>query len=98
VSARVVVRPDAQAEIAAARDWYEERRSALGDEFLGELHDVIARIADRPALYPRVHGDVRRAVLRRFPYAAYFVVADEEIVVLAVMHGHRHPRVWRRRR
>ena len=95
---RVVVRPDAQAEISAARDWYEERRAALGDDFIGELNAVIARIAERPTLYPRVRGEVRRAVLRRFPYAAYFRVLGDEIIVLAVVHGHRHPRVWRSRR
>jgi len=98
VSLRVVLRPDAHAEIAEARDWYEARRVALGAEFIAEFDAVIGRIAERPAMYARVSGETRRAVLRRFPYAVYFRVLDDAIVVLAVVHGHRHPRVWRSRR
>jgi len=31
-----------------------------------------------------VRGDVRRAVLQRFPYSIYFIVEDYRIVVLAI--------------
>jgi plasmid stabilization system protein ParE len=45
-----------------------------------------------------VRGETRRALLRRFPYAIYFRLLDEEIVILGVVHGRRHPRIWERRR
>jgi plasmid stabilization system protein ParE len=41
---------------------------------------------------------MRRALVRRFPYAIYFRAAPDEIVVLAVIHGRRHPRHWQSRR
>jgi toxin ParE1/3/4 len=51
-----------------------------------------------PLAYPRVRGDTRRALVRRFPYAVYFRPTADETVVLAVMHGRRNPRRWRSRR
>lgn len=94
---RIVVRPDAGTEIDAARAWYERCRPGLGAEFVEAIDATIVHLARRPEMYPRVHGDVHRAVVRRFPYAVYYRCVAEEILVLAVVHGHRHPRVWRRR-
>jgi plasmid stabilization system protein ParE len=37
-------------------------------------------------------------LVRRFPYAIYFHAMPDEIVVLAVIHGRRHPRRWQSRR
>ena len=39
-------------------------------------------MADNPVAFPRVHGETRRAVLSRFPYAIYFRVDAEDVVVL----------------
>jgi plasmid stabilization system protein ParE len=88
--ARIVLRPEAVAELQHAAAWYDERRDGLGDEFVAECDDALATIAAHPRLSPLVHGEIRRAVLRRFPYAIYRV--DQAcVVVLAVFHGHRSP-------
>ena len=47
--------------------------------------------------FPTVSGDVRRALLHTFPYAVYFRPSDETVVVLAVLHLRRNPKVWRGR-
>jgi plasmid stabilization system protein ParE len=78
------------------RQWYESRRPGLGREFRQSLDVLIARIAATPHAFPRVHDETRREVLSRFPYAVYFRVADQTIVVLAI-HGRQHPPRWKRR-
>ena len=94
---RVSFRPQAEAEAIETRDWYEDRRSGLGGEFRVALEETVDRIVSNPLMHPRVHRETRRAVLQRFPYAVYFRVTGEEIVVLAV-HGRQHPRRWQLRR
>ena len=76
--------------------WYESRRLGLGTQFVEALEHTVARIAENPATSPKVHGAVRRAVLRRFPYAVYFRPVGDIVVVLAV-HGRQHPERWRSR-
>ena len=95
---RLVLRPQAAAELLDARDWYEEQRPGLGGAFATEVDMVLSRIVQAPLAYPRVHGETRRALVRRFPYAIYFHAMPDEIVVLAVIHGRRHPRHWQSRR
>jgi plasmid stabilization system protein ParE len=92
----VVFRPQAEQEALDVRRWYEARRAGLGDEFGAEVDAAIVRIAENPLLFPRVRGETRRAVLNRFPYALYFRVAAEMVVVLAV-HGRQDPSHWHRR-
>jgi len=75
-----------------ARRWYEERRSGLGEEFARALNETVARILENPHAFPQVRGETRRDVLRRFPYAVFFRVTGDHIVILAVTHGRRHPR------
>lgn len=92
----VVFRPRAEDEALEVRRWYESRRAGLGQEFGQALDTLVARIAANPLVFPRVHNETRRAVLSRFPYAIYFRVAEDTVVVLAI-HGRQHPSRWRSR-
>jgi plasmid stabilization system protein ParE len=96
VNRRVSFRPQAEVEALEARDWYQSRRQGLGAEFRAELEETIGRIVANPLMYRRVCGETRRAILDRFPYAVYFRVVEDDIVVLAI-HGRQHPRRWQSR-
>ena len=68
----MIIRPEAEADLANARDWYERQRAGLGAEFLLCVEEVLERIGRTPEMYMVVHHDVRRALTRRFPYAVYY--------------------------
>ena len=70
----------------------------LGVEFAHVVEDVLGTIESSPLRFPVARADIRRAVLRRFPYVVYFVVLPELISVIAVLHGRRDPTVWQSRR
>jgi plasmid stabilization system protein ParE len=97
MSLRVVFRRAAKDEFSDAAAWYEERRAGLGEQFVAEVGEAVERAAEHPQRYPVVFGNVRRTVCRRFPFAVYFRVRDDHLVVLAVFHGRRNPAVWKRR-
>jgi plasmid stabilization system protein ParE len=75
----------AEREAEETQLWYEGRRLGLGTEFRLALEDTIERIADQPLRYPRVHGEIRRALLRRFPYGVYYREGSDSVVVLGVI-------------
>ena len=95
---RLVLRPQAEAELLDARHWYEDQRPGLGGGFAAEVDTTLAGVLQAPLAYPRVQGETRRALVRRVPYAIYSHAMPEEIVVLAIVHGRQHPRRWRSRR
>jgi plasmid stabilization system protein ParE len=97
MSLRVVFRRAARDEFEDAAAWYESQRHGLGDQFFSEIGESIENAAERPKQYPVVFADVRRTVCRRFPFAVYFRVRGDSLVVLAVFHGRRDPAAWKRR-
>jgi plasmid stabilization system protein ParE len=98
VTARLVWHPAAVDEFLAAVGWYEQQRPGLGTEFAAACRSALAVIRDRPQVFRLVHGDVRRVLLRRFPYAIFYRYREAELLVVAVMHERRDPRRWQERR
>jgi len=66
--------------------------------FLDELDVIFRRIEDNPRQFPRIDSNVRRALLRHFPYGVYFIDDSHALAVLAVLHLHREPDMWKSRR
>lgn len=95
---RLLVRPEAEADINIAYLWYEEQVPGLGSEFLRCVDACFATIHRNSALYPTVHKQIRRALLRRFPYCAFYVVRDDIIHVLACLHAKRNPSTYQTRK
>jgi len=93
----VIIRPEAEAELSDAFGWYEERVQGLGAEFLISVDATIHAIVRNPRQFAEVHKEIRRALLRRFPYAVFFLVDDSQIIVLAVFHVKRNPKKWQAR-
>lgn len=94
----LIFRPAAAADVEDSFLWYESQRPGLGDEYLAEVALVLRAIVESPNRFPLLHRDTRRALLRRFPYALFYRIVDEEIIIVACMHGKRNPKHWKTRR
>jgi plasmid stabilization system protein ParE len=93
----IVLRPDAEADLHGAREWYEAHRAGLGDDFVAAIDQLLGRVQARPELYEAVQGDVRRGKVKRFPYVVYYRVLADRIEVIGVLHGSRNPQTWQDR-
>ena len=94
---RFIVRPAAEADIAEAALWYESRSIGLGADFLRAVEVCLSEIQRSPERYPQVYRHARKALLRRFPYAVFFVSTPRRLRVVACIHVKRDPRRWQRR-
>ena len=94
---KLLTRPAAAADIEEAYRWYERQRVGLGVEFLTAVDAALRELAAHPAAYVVVHRQTRRVLLHRFPYAIFYRLYDETVIVIACMHGRRDPKRWKRR-
>jgi plasmid stabilization system protein ParE len=81
-------------EVGQAFEWYEAQSDGLGSEFEVAFELQIKRLEQVPLLYPEVIPGVRRTLLPRFPYGVFYVVRDDLVHVLAVIHNVRNPKRW----
>jgi toxin ParE1/3/4 len=63
---------DAELELIAAAAYYENQKPALGRRFLISIQDAINRVLINPELYPIVDSNVRRCLVRTFPFGIIF--------------------------
>jgi toxin ParE1/3/4 len=94
----VVFRPAAEHELLEAERWFADRQVDLAQRFRDAVDATLSRIREFPLAFPAVHHDKRRAIVAGFPYALYFRLINDQVVVAAVVHAHRDPAVWRSRR
>ena len=95
---KLVVSPEAEADIEKAFEWYEERDEELGADFVLKARNSITEISIRPLSYPISLGRTRRILLERFPYSVYYTVIENVVKVTACIHQRRSPRVWKSRK
>jgi len=93
----VILRRIARAEFDDAADWYESQRAGQGAEFTAAVRRVFRDVGAGPAAHPVVYGDVREALVSRYPYAIYYRPGPDQVTVLAVFHTSRDPEEWQRR-
>lgn len=89
--------PDAVVELNEAIGYYEEIETGLGLDLAIEVHSAMERIVLYPDAWPVIDNDIRRSLVRRFPYGVLYSKESDCIYILAIMHLHREPEYWKNR-
>ena len=99
MSYQVKVDPSATIELDEAMDWYEGQKAGLGVDFLLKFYNAVAFLKENPKLYPQVYQSFPRVLMKKYPYAIYYAIAEanKEVVVLAVWHTSQNPDKLRER-
>jgi plasmid stabilization system protein ParE len=80
-----------------AAKWYSEQQPSLGMRFSDAVYEKLITISSNPNLFQQRYKHVRAALVTEFPYAIYYTTEGDKIVVHAVLHSKRNPRIWKKR-
>lgn len=86
--------PCALADFQDAANYYGARALALRHRFTDSLEAATHLIADAPERWPKVRGEIRKYLLRDFPYSVFYVDRGFEVFIVAVAHHKRNPSFW----
>lgn len=87
-------------EAETARDHYAAIHVSLGDRYASEFLRSVELITSQPLAWAKVGRGKRNARVRhmhRFPYSLIYLVEDDLIRIVAVMHQRQRPGYWRNR-
>ncbi|MFT4760612.1 MAG: toxin ParE1/3/4 [Paraglaciecola sp.] len=90
----VIVLPAAEMDLDDAYDYLESKKKNLGFDLLAEVADILQILEDNPFLYQKVSKHRRRAIVRRFGYNVIYSVIDNEVYIVAIIHGSRDSKRW----
>lgn len=94
---RVLFHRHARVELDEAIDFYKEISPSLARGLRDELAAALDRILEHPSIGVPVRSQLRRFLLRRYPYSLIYTVGDDHILILALMHHRREPGYWKDR-
>ena len=83
----VLVRPEAERDLEAAKDWYEQKRPGLGGKFIDEFATAMWALEQNPERERLYHRNFRRVIVRRFPYKIFYQVIGVRVIVFRVLHA-----------
>jgi hypothetical protein len=92
---KVQILPSAIGDLENGRDFYDHQGEGLGQYFLNSLFADI----DSLILYGGVHSvhwGYHRMLSHRFPYAVYYRVMEDTVVVWRVLDCRQNPKKTRR--
>lgn len=77
--------------------FYEQQEEGLGGYFLDSLFSDIDSLMVYAGVHPLYFHAYHRMLSKRFPFAVYYRIDDEEVRVYAVLDCRRNP-AWIRKR
>jgi hypothetical protein len=94
---KLFIKPFAELNATDAANWYNLKLEGLGNEFLLALEAKINTIRRNPKQFKIVYKNIRRALMERFPYGIFFIIENDVVYVLAIVHTRRSPAVWKKK-
>ena len=83
----VTIRAAADRDLLEIRNWYEKKRSGLGEDFLFAASEALLRLEESAQRFPVYYRDFRRVLTKRFPFKIFYRIEGDSVVVHRVLHS-----------
>lgn len=95
---KILVRPLAELDLDLAVQWYALENDKLGYQFLHEFRAALLSVSKTPLGFRKRLKSVRAFALKRFPYNIYYLFEQDTLIVIAILHQKRNPKLWKKRK
>jgi plasmid stabilization system protein ParE len=88
---RIRISDEAFADLDDGYWFYEDQETGIGDYFAATLRGEIEELRITAGIHRRVYRDYHRFLSRVFPYAVYYTLSQDEIIVWGIIDCRRDP-------
>ncbi len=93
----IIIKPIALVDVEDAMLWYDLKSKGLAKRFFNSFEGSIEKIQQNPTAYRTITQDVRRCLIKNFPYKIFYKITSDTIYILGVLHAKRSDAFARRR-
>ena len=99
MSYRLIIDPAARLDIIESIRWYNEQKPGLGSRYYSSVKQVMKLIKKGPEIFQIRYKTLRMVPVEKFPFIILYQVdeAKKLVVVAAVLHTSRNPKIWEER-
>lgn len=90
----IIIQPEAELDLDDAHLYLEDQKAGLGFDLLAEISDILEILESNPFLFQKTYGDKRRAMIKRFDYNIIYMIREQRVFILAIIHGMRDSKRW----
>ncbi len=99
---KLFVLPEFESDAMEIEERLEHETTGYGEDFRELLDAIIENVVEFPQLYSLVgdgprNVEAREAFIRRFEYRVIYVLQNQTIFMLSLVHARRHPGSWTQR-
>lgn len=87
---RVKILDAAERDLEEGYRFYERQSAGLGSHFLDSLYSDIDSLSYFEGIHPVIFG-YHRLLSKRFPFAVYYKILNNEVLVMAVLDCRQNP-------
>ena len=86
--------PDAQRDFVEAIQFYRKIDPRLAEDFITAIDEGILAIRANPRTWRALGKNIRRYLVRRFPFGIYYTHHVDSVTIWAVFHLSQKPDKW----
>lgn len=94
---QIIFHPLARLELFESKRWYAEKSLIALRKFQVEVTTLLSILEEEPEIFQIVYGTKRNASLKKFPYSFIYALHNNKVLIFAVFHHSRNPKVWKTR-
>jgi addiction module RelE/StbE family toxin len=88
---------DAEKDFDKSYEYYTSESEHIAEAFYNIVNKGFEKIGQNPMANPKVYKDIRKYLVKKFPFIIYYQVKELIIMVVAIFHTSRNPEIWQKR-
>ena len=93
----IIFLPEIAPEIEHSVKHYRKHQIGLENIFFDEIENALNKIRENPERFPKIEENIRKYIIRRYPFNIIYTIKSDKIIIIAVAHQKRKPYYWKHR-
>lgn len=94
---KIEISDEAEIDLDNSYEYYYNESPKVADTFFQRINMSLENIKKAPLSFPLVHKNLRKYIVKTFPFVIYYQIDGFEIKVEAIFHTSRNPEIWNER-
>lgn len=94
---KIELSDEAEKDFDKSYQYYANENEKVADNFFQQVDKSLNKISESPDTFQKAYKNVRKYVMKKFPFIIYYQTTQLVVRVIAIFHTSRNPEIWKER-